>query len=227
MAYAPRYLNGTCANCDSRDVTVESPLFCSPRCLQAAQLVRYVRACRRDGRDQRPDVREAINMKRAMILGGGYPEERRHVPPEIRAEVFRRADGCCENCGRTLDLEGTTGDQDAVPTIQHVQGDSNDISNLKAFCWRCNLADAETRLVRVVPGSPEAIMAADLAARWSSPEPLRLCDDDQRWKGMWRELARSAREVIREHEEMADLEGDEDLPGFRGWTEQGTPIQDI
>ena len=44
---------------------------------------------------------------------------------------------------------------------------------------------------------------------------------------MWRELARSAREVIREHEEMADLEGDEDLPGFRGWTEQGTPIQDI
>lgn len=70
-------------------------------------------------------------------------------------------------------------------------------------------------------------MAADLAARWSSPEPLRLCDDDQRWKGMWRELARSAREVIREHEEMADLEGDEDLPGFRGWTEQGTPIQDI
>lgn len=93
MAYAPRYLNGTCANCDSRDVTVESPLFCSPRCLQAAQLVRYVRACRRDGRDQRPDVREAINMKRAMILGGGYPEERRHVPPEIRAEVFRSSGG--------------------------------------------------------------------------------------------------------------------------------------
>ncbi|MGO9333029.1 MAG: HNH endonuclease, partial [Acidimicrobiales bacterium] len=200
MADTPRSLSGTCANCDSPDVTAQSPLFCSPRCLQAAQLVRYVRACRRDGRDQRPDVMEAIHMKRAMILGGGYPEERRQLPPETRAEVFRRADGRCENCGRSLDFEHSTGDQDAVPTIQHVQGNSNDLSNLKAFCWRCNLTDAETRLVPVAPGSPEAIMAADLTARWSSPEPLRLCDDDQRWKSIWRHLARLAREVIREQQ---------------------------
>jgi 5-methylcytosine-specific restriction endonuclease McrA len=195
MADAPRYISGACANCDSLSVTVQSPLFCSPRCRQAAQLVRYVRACRRDGRDQRLDVQEAIQMKKAMILGGGYPEQERQVPAETRAEVFRRAGGRCESCGRPLDFERSTGNQDAVPTIQHVQGNSSDLSNLKAFCWRCNLADAQTRLVPVEPGSLAAMIAADLAKRFSSPEPLRLCDDEQHWDSLWRELTRSAREL--------------------------------
>jgi hypothetical protein len=55
------YTIGTCANCDSLDVTTQTPLFCSQGCRQAAELVRYVRACRRDGRAELPDVREAIH----------------------------------------------------------------------------------------------------------------------------------------------------------------------
>ena len=227
MAGAPHYVSGACANCDSPNVTAQSPLFCSPRCRQAAQLVRYVRACQRNGRDQRADVQEAIRTKKAMILGGGYPEQERQVPPETRAEVFRRAGGRCENCGRPLDFERSTGDPNAVPTIQHVSGNSSDLSNLKAFCWRCNVADAETRFVPVEPGSLAALMAADLARRCSSQEPLRLCDDEQHWEGSWRELARSARELISEQQDMEDMAGDEDLPGFQGWTDQGTPIQDF
>jgi 5-methylcytosine-specific restriction endonuclease McrA len=197
MSDTPEYIIGSCANCDSPAVTVETPLFCSQRCRQAAELVRYVRACHRDGRDQRDDVKEAIQMKLAMVLGGGYPERERAVPPEIRAEVFRRANDRCEECGRALDFDSSSGDPDAIPTIQHVQGNSNDLSNLKAFCRRCNMADAQSRFVPVAASSSEAVMADELMRRWSSLEPLRLCDDDEQWKGIWRQLTRSARERLR------------------------------
>jgi hypothetical protein len=131
-----------------------------------------------------------------MVLGGGYPERARHVPPEIREEVFTRAAGRCEHCGRSLDFDRSTGDPDAIPTIQHVFGNSNELSNLKAFCRRCNLGDAQARFVPVAPGSSQERLATELVMRWSSPEPLRLCDDDQCWKGIWNGLSRSARELI-------------------------------
>lgn len=165
-------------------------------------------------------------MRMAMVLGGGYPERERRVSGSVRATVFERAGGHCEECGRLLDMDGSTGDPDAVPTIQHVSGSSNDPSNLKAFCRRCNLADAQSRFVRVEPGSPEAKLAEELAIRWSSPRPLRLCDDEVEWKTMWRELAQEARETLRDWEGLEESAGDEDLPGFLGWTDGGTPIQD-
>ena len=166
-------------------------------------------------------------MRLAMVLGGGYPEQARRLSPQIREEVFRRAGGRCENCGRLLDLDGTSGDPDAVATIQHVKGDSSDLSNLKAFCRRCNTTDAQSRFVPVVPGSPEAELAAELRTRWSAPEPIRVCDDDQRWKGIWRDLEREAKAAILARDELEEAASDEDLPGFQGWTDQGTPIQDV
>lgn len=227
MAVRLHYLPGCCANCDSPEVTVKAPLYCSPQCRQSAELVRYVRACRRDGRDQLPDVDEAIRMRMAMVLGGGYAERERRVSPEVRDEVFRRARGHCEECGRAMDFEGTTGNPDAIPTIQHVHGDSNDLSDLKTFCRRCNMADAQSRFVPVEQGSSEAALAAGLRTRWTASEPLRLCDDDRQWNAIWRELTRSAREAIKISEDLDDAAADEDLPGFQGWTEQGTPIQEF
>jgi len=222
----PHHIEGVCANCDSPHVTAKAPLFCSPACRQAAELVRYVRACRRDGRDRLPDIREAIQMRMAMVLGGRYPERARQVRPEVRAEVFRRAGGQCENCGRALDFDRATSDSVAIATIQHVRGSSNDLSNLKAFCQACNTADAQARFVRVEPGSPEASIAANLATRWSSPAPIRLCDDDQHWSSMWQQVARSARELIRERENLGAQSVDDDPSGFLSRTDQGTPIQD-
>jgi 5-methylcytosine-specific restriction endonuclease McrA len=192
----PIYISGACANCDSLSVTIKGPLFCSEGCRQAAELVRYVRACRRDGRALIPDVKEAIRMRMAMVLAGGYPEKERQVPPAIRAAIFQRAGGRCENCGCSFDLDRSTGNADASPTIQHVRGNSSDPTNLKAFCRRCNLRDAQARFVPVAPDSSEARMAADLMMRWTAPEPRRLCDDDQRWSVIWRELSRCARDVI-------------------------------
>jgi len=44
MTGGPHYISGTCANCDSREVTLKTPLFCSARCRQAAELV-SIRPC--------------------------------------------------------------------------------------------------------------------------------------------------------------------------------------
>jgi len=130
----------------------------------------------------------------------GYPERERTVSADIRAEVFQRAGGLCESCGRTLDFDGTSGNPDLVPTIQHVEGNSNDLDNLKAFCNGCNMADAEAKFVPVEPGSPQAVLAAHLAERCASPIPMKLCDDDESWNDIWRGLASSARDVIRQRE---------------------------
>jgi hypothetical protein len=159
--------------------------------------------------------------------GGGYDERERRVSPDTRAEVFRWAGGCCENCGRRLDFDRSALDLDAVATIQHVEGNWNDFANLKAFCRRCNNADARAKFRPVTPGSPEAKMAAELKGGWSSPQPIRLCDDDERWSGIWQQLARSARQVLQRDRDLDGVGGDEDLPGFRGWTQQGTPIQEF
>jgi len=219
----PRFIPGRCANCDSPDVTEKTPLYCTSQCRQMAETIRYIRNCHSDGRDQRPDVQEAIQTRMAMVLGGGYPERERRVAEKIRAEVLQRAEGRCEQCGRLLDFDGSTGDPDAIPTIQHVMGNSSDLSNLKAWCRRCNLADAQSRFVPVQPGSPQEMMLAEIRLRSTAPTPLRLCDDEKRWPKIWRDLNRQALEAMADEEAY----GDEDLPGFLGWTEQGTPIQEF
>lgn len=196
----PRFTPGRCANCDSPWVTEKSLLFCSPLCQQTAKVIRYVRRCRRDGRSERQDVKEAIQMRIAHVLAGGYAKNERRVRGELRAEVFRRAGGRCQECGRLLDFDGTTGNPDARATIQHVAGDSNELSNLKAFCMRCNLGDAQTHFVPIEPGSSQAEAVAAIRRRCFSPTPLRLCDDEERWNSIWRGLQNEAREAIDEED---------------------------
>ena len=190
------FLPGHCINCGSPNVTTHAPLFCTQLCRQIAEVVRYVRACSHDGRVEQPDVCEAIQMRVAHVLGGGYPEREREVSPAVRSAVFERAGGRCENCGRVLDFAGTSGDLDAQPQIQHVAGSSSEPSNLKSFCRRCNMADAQSKFVPVEPDSSAAALLEELVRRWSSPEPLLVCDDDRQWRYTWRGFARAARDVI-------------------------------
>lgn len=220
------FVPGRCVNCDGGGVALTKPLYCSTRCRQSAGLVRYVRGARADGRWDQADVREAIQMRLAMVLGGGYPESMRRVPAATRRAVFDRAAGHCEDCGRVLDFDGSSGDPGATATIQHVAGNSNELDNLKAFCRRCNNADAQAKFVPVAPDSPEALAAAELKARWLAVRPSRPCDDHQSWDSTWKRLASEAKEEIRAQEDLEESAGCEDLPGFLGYTEQGTPIQE-
>ncbi len=227
MTTEPQFVAGLCANCGSPSVTTVSSLYCGELCKQSANLVRYARACHSDGRDRSPDIREAIQMRMASVLGGGYPERARHVPDDVRSAVFERSGGLCENCGRKLDFERTTGDPDLIPTIQHMHGDSSDLSNLRAWCRRCNLEDAKSRFVPVEAGSSQDAYAQELLVRIGSPRPLFLCDDEKRWNSIWRQLARDAKDVIQHRSELEEGADATDLPGFAGYTDQGTPIQDI
>ena len=206
---------------------MSTPLYCSPRCRQSAELVRYVRARRKEGRESEPDIAEAIRTKLAMVLGGGYPERERYVSEKTRKLVFQRARGRCQQCGRLLVFDSTSEDRDSIATIQHASGNSNDPRRLLAFCRRCNLDDARSRFVPVEPDSREAEYAMELRHRWSSPTPIRICDDDARWNQIWRDLAKRAKETIQLEVEKEGSYGDVDLPGFQGWTDQGTPIQDV
>jgi hypothetical protein len=47
-------------------------LYCSEPCSQMAETIRYWRRVTRDGRIERPDVREALSTRVAHLLAGGY-----------------------------------------------------------------------------------------------------------------------------------------------------------
>ena len=200
---------GRCLNCDAAvQPTRPGPMYCSELCAETAELIRYVRGCRADGRVNQPDVQEAIRIKMALVLGGGYPETARALSDDLRATVYERANWLCENCGvallrftqrrgedgrvertffRLLDGGPAEADLDAV-AHQHCNGNSNDVADLKAFCKRCNNVDAESKMVPLAADSPQATMARAIVARWEASTPIRLCDDEVNWKTQWRSI---------------------------------------
>jgi hypothetical protein len=119
-------------------------------------------------------VQEAINMRIGRILAGGYPEEARRVPPEMRAFIFARDKHTCVLCGAPAD------------TIDHIHGSANTADNLRVLCKKCNMGR-----VKLVPASPEqAREGREIHVRIMAIEPRQLCDDEEAWdKGVWREIA--------------------------------------
>lgn len=156
-------------------------LYCSVKCNQMAKTVRYGRKALKDGRWHSPDVQEAIRMRIAHILGGGYPENARRVPPEMRAFIFARDKHTCVLCGAPAD------------TIDHINGSANTPDNLRALCRSCNMAR-----VKMIPATPEqAKEARAILARIQAKEPFRICDDEEIWDTIWRVIAAETRKWAR------------------------------
>lgn len=144
--------------------------------MQVASFVRYARRIVRDPiRSVDPDVKEAIQVRQAILIGGGYPERARHLTDEQRAAIIERDDGKCVRCGEPANQ------------IDHIAGSSNDPSNLQLLCFRCH--NAKTRQA-FVPASPEQITWAK--ELWDTrifvDQPVRLCNDDQHWDSPCRKL---------------------------------------
>ncbi len=174
-----RFTPGQCLNCDKSS----RQLYCSLACSQTAKLVRYARRKRARGEFSRPDIKEAIEIRLAFIIGsGGYDEKARRIPPETRTEVYARAAGKCQKCGRTFG-----DDPDSKATIQHLNASANNISNLQAWCMRCNKDDALSKFVPITDDEHRA-EAFTIVMRWEAKKPLRLCDDQLHWNDMWRNL---------------------------------------
>ena len=179
----PAYKVSVCQNCDGQ-LTLQQArrgtLYCSERCSQIAGTVRYGRATRRDGRYERdPLVREAIRTRLALILGGGYPKKARALSVEQREAIFVRDQRRCQRCGAP------------ATEIDHIAGSSSDPANLQVLCKSCNMAKAAESFRPAT--QEEAKEAKAIWARITAEQPGRLCDDDERWDEMRKQIAAEQR----------------------------------
>lgn len=178
-----------CPNCDSP--VPDASLFCTELCGDEASFVRYYRARIADDTLWKPDIREAIQIKRAHILSGGYNAQARQVPDAMRQCVIERDGGKCRSCG------------DAGSEIDHIKGDRSILENLQLLCADCHRQKTMRNVVRISPDEhPELwAKAAALDERAMADQPSRLCDHSD-WKGLWRSI-RSARLHAFQNEDRA------------------------
>jgi hypothetical protein len=177
----------SCVECGAAIVlTTRAKLYCSDVCHQTLKLIHYGRAVVADGRIKRdPTIAEAIQMRIAQILGGGYHEGLRRVPPALRAEIFERDGGMCVLCGAP------------ATQIDHIAGDANAPQNLRAACGGCNLGLAQAHLVPAPP--KKAAVAEQLVERIFAPAPLFPCDDEATWPATYSRLMAERRARLRAH----------------------------
>jgi len=167
----------TCSNCDAvytRGVQL-SP-YCGTRCRSAADAVRYGRRLRLKYGDSPPEDRsDALRIRIAHALGAGYRAGARTLSRERRAEVIARDNGLCVVC----DVAGQE--------IDHIDGDSDALSNLRYLCKRCH-RDVTDRHLRPIVDNAMMLDAANLRSRIASAAALRACDHED-WSETWRAWA--------------------------------------
>ena len=178
---------GTCINCDEYFYADRPRLYCTPLCRDQADYVRYFRRCAADGRLKLDDVADAIYIKRAHILAGGYRAKERELPEDVRDQVKERDRGLCRECGEP----GTE--------VDHIRGSSNALENLQLLCHDCHTDKTKSRIVPLSPGQrgyAEAVaLAHELDERCLSAQPLKLCDDHVSWPDEQKRLMKELRET--------------------------------
>lgn len=176
------YDPGLCVNCDAALTDDNQRLYCSALCSEKAKFVRYARNRLRDGRAHTdPDVNYALRIRMAVILGGGY-SRRRSLPRAVRLAVIERDQGRCRLCG-------ALGEE-----IDHIDGSSPDMANLRLLCKACHRRVTEKHLVPATRQQTEEAQA--LLSRVRAVRPRRLCDDEQHWASRWRTLMAERQEWL-------------------------------
>lgn len=172
-----------CPNCDAP--VPDAQLFCAPLCRQEAKYVRYYRARIADRTICHVDIRDALRIRLALILAGGYDERLRRIPDEIRREVNERDNGRCRNCG------------ERGRDVDHIRGNSNDLSNPQLLCSECHRTKTMRHFERISPVShpEEWAKAVALETRAKASEPMRLCDHPD-WTQLWRTIAAIRRRAV-------------------------------
>src|SRR5260370_6945319 len=152
-------------------------LFCAEICKERPDTVRYGRRVYRDGRIKDPPVVEALRTKMAFAAtDGGYPRMLRHLDAETRNAVVERDGGRCALCGQP------------GSEIDHIAGNSSELSNLQLLCHDCHTAKTQENFRPIEPGTPADKIWSELMTRINSPKPLRECDDEVIWPSRWRPL---------------------------------------
>ncbi|MHB8618712.1 MAG: HNH endonuclease [Chloroflexota bacterium] len=180
-----------CCNCDARlGRGAPNSLYCSELCQQEAEFVRYARRVRKDGRNQRQDVREALVIQRAWLLSGGYNARERQLSDDVRRLVIARAHGLCQaGCG-------ALGSEIDHITDRPEEGQLNRPDNLQFLCHDCHTRKTMERIgslqLEEDPERRNAIRAKarELDLRIDGVTPLRMSDDDVTWPKVWQREAR-------------------------------------
>ncbi len=173
-----------CPNCES--IIREGKLFCKELCKEEAKYIRYYRACISSGRISQPDVREALRIRIAHILGGGYPAQLREISKELRQLVISKYKGLCKVCGKSANQ------------IDHIKGNSNELKNLQLLCAKCH---NEKTIKNFVPITAEThplewIKYNELLIRATARKPIKPCDSS-RWENEWRYILTSRRQILK------------------------------
>lgn len=176
-------LIGFCLNCDERLHGDKPKLFCSEFCSDTAKDVRYFRRCHADGRAKDPDVRRALLTRLAHHNAGGYRARTRALSPFIRIEILAENGGLCCACGIEKAVE-----------VDHIQGSSNERSNLQGLCAKCHQRKTSSR---IVISKDEGVAARQNAflSRVAATSASRPCDDHVEWPRIWRDVWARARTV--------------------------------
>ncbi|MEI5675721.1 MULTISPECIES: HNH endonuclease [unclassified Nocardioides] len=171
-----------CANCEVHVSHHRLKAFCSIRCKEIADTVRYRRSVAERFGDSPPeDVLEAVRTKMAFALSAtGYDQQGRRLSDDRRAEVWERDGGLCVHCGEP-------GEE-----IDHIDGSSPDFENLRLLCHRCHQKVTESHF-RPVADDDIATkrLILEIEVRVVSPEPLQDSDAAQ-WgePGAWQRWVR-------------------------------------
>jgi len=164
----------TCPNCGVLVGSTKSP-YCGERCREVSSFVRQFRAGLAKGVLRDPEKQLAMGQVLWHLIGGGRPLRLTLVPEKAVLRVLERERHVCQVCGG------------AATTVDHIATGCNRPINLRAVCEACMVArpcGSEENLAK--PGAQELL--AEISARVTSAEPLRICDDQETWD--WREYLR-------------------------------------
>lgn len=206
-----RFEPDRCASCFKDLAERDGGLFCSELCSQTADLIRYCRRIRQDDRINDPEVKLAVATRMAHILAGGYHNAARDLSSAVRQQVWTRDGALCVQCSQP-GME-----------IDHIDGDSDELSNLQLLCLDCHHAKTAEQMV---PASPDQVAwIQDLYRKRVNPElPALLADDEIRWKDRWSTLKKERR--ARLLEQLDDLGyARSDFPGV-SWADMWDEVLD-
>lgn len=159
-----------CPNCGVAVESERSP-YCSAACREQSSFVRTVRRAVQGDEEFDEERLTTLGQNLWRLLGGGLPLRISIVPASTVRRVLAREEGKCQSCGGEASL------------VEHIGTGCNRPINLRAVCGSCSgvkpFGDPGFLAQREVQD-----LLRELARRIGSEQPLRLCDDPERWD--WR-----------------------------------------